>query len=263
MLFGLPGAFTGTCSTQHLPSFIRVADALRAKGVDEIVCVAVNDPHVMLAWGEATGATAAGIRMLADAARRSPRRSGSTFDNPAAGLFPRSKRYALLAEDGVVRVLNLETEPTAMRDQRRRDAARGRSELRPPRAQHREHRVGDDALGLGDAARRRPRAGAAAPRPSGSRRRRRAAARAAPGDRALGDAPVDQPGDEAERPGVGLVERGAGLGRDPGEEVGALDVLDQPGVHPVARSGGASRRATTSRSTASNGRSASSSSRAR
>ena len=76
VLFAVPGAFTGVCSTQHLPSFIRVADALRAKGVDAIACVAVNDPHVMLAWGESSGATTAGIRMLADAAASSPARSG-------------------------------------------------------------------------------------------------------------------------------------------------------------------------------------------
>jgi cytochrome c peroxidase len=109
VLFGLPGAFTGMCSTQHLPSFIRVADALRAKGVDEIVCVAVNDPHVMLAWGESSGAKAAGIRMLADAGADFTRALDLLFDNPARGLLSRSKRYALLAEDGVVRVLNLET----------------------------------------------------------------------------------------------------------------------------------------------------------
>ncbi len=83
VLFGLPGAFTGTCSTLHLPSFIRVADALRAKGVDEIVCVAVNDPHVMLAWGESSGAGAAGIRMLADADGAFTRAIGLTYDNPA------------------------------------------------------------------------------------------------------------------------------------------------------------------------------------
>ena len=107
-LFGLPGAFTGTCSTQHLPSFIRVADNLRAKGVDDIVCVAVNDPHVMLAWGEGAGATAAGIRMLSDAASEFTTALGLAYDNPAAGMFHRSRRYALLAEDGVVKVLNVE-----------------------------------------------------------------------------------------------------------------------------------------------------------
>ena len=113
VLFGLPGAFTGVCSTQHLPSFIRVADALRARGVDEIACVAVNDPHVMLAWGEASGALKAGIRMLADPTAAFARALDVTFDNPAGGLYSRSKRYSLLAEDGVVRLLNPETSRTS------------------------------------------------------------------------------------------------------------------------------------------------------
>lgn len=112
VLFGLPGAFTGVCSTQHVPSFIRVADALRAKGVDEIVCVAVNDPHVMLAWSEATGAGKAGIRMLADPASAFTQAVDLAFDYPEAGFYQRSKRYALMAEDGVVKVLHLETSRT-------------------------------------------------------------------------------------------------------------------------------------------------------
>ena len=112
VLFGLPGAFTGMCSSRHVPSFIRVADRLCAKGVDAIVCVSVNDPHVMLAWSQATGAGAAGIRMLADADGAFTRAMGLAFSNPAAGLLGRSRRYALLAEDGVVRVLNLEISRT-------------------------------------------------------------------------------------------------------------------------------------------------------
>jgi peroxiredoxin len=112
-LFGLPGAFTGLCSTQHLPSFIRVADALRAKGVDDIVCVAVNDPHVMQAWGESSGATAAGIRMLADPQGAFAAALGLQYDAPASGLYNRSRRYSALVEDGVVRRLNLETSRTS------------------------------------------------------------------------------------------------------------------------------------------------------
>jgi peroxiredoxin len=111
VLFGVPGAYTGTCSTIHVPSFIRVAEKLRAAGVEEIACVSVNDPHVMMAWGEATGALAAGIRMLADADGAFTKALGLDYSNPAAGMFGRSKRYSLHAEDGIVKVLNLETSP--------------------------------------------------------------------------------------------------------------------------------------------------------
>jgi cytochrome c peroxidase len=110
-LFAVPGAYTGTCSNRHVPSFIRVADALRAKGIDEIVCVAANDPHVMAAWGDVTGARAAGIRMLSDAGSEFTQALGMAFDIPGAGMFGRSKRYAMLVEDGVVRVLNVEASP--------------------------------------------------------------------------------------------------------------------------------------------------------
>ena len=110
-LFAVPGAFTPTCHAAHLPSFIRTSAALRAKGVDEIACVAVNDPFVLEAWGEATGALSAGIRMLGDPAAAFTRAIGLDYDAPARGLLTRSKRYAMLAEDGVVRVLNLEESP--------------------------------------------------------------------------------------------------------------------------------------------------------
>ena len=108
VIFGLPGAYTGTCSTAHVPSFMRTKDAFAAKGVDEVICVSVNDPFVMKAWGEATGATEAGITMLGDADASFTKAIGLEFDVPAIGLLARSKRYALLADDGVVTVLNLE-----------------------------------------------------------------------------------------------------------------------------------------------------------
>lgn len=108
VIFGLPGAYTGTCSTAHVPSFIRTAKKFAEKGVDEIICIAVNDPHVMKAWGEATGATAAGITMLGDADASLTKAIGMEFDAPQAGFFARSKRYSLLAEDGVVKVFHPE-----------------------------------------------------------------------------------------------------------------------------------------------------------
>ncbi len=111
VLFAVPGAFTPTCHSAHVPSFMRTKDAFAEKGVDEIVCVSVNDPFVMKAWGEATGAAAAGISMLADGTSAFTAAMGLSFDAPPVGLMARSKRYALLAEDGVVKVLHLEESP--------------------------------------------------------------------------------------------------------------------------------------------------------
>lgn len=111
VLFGLPGAYTGTCSTRHLPSFVGVAAQLRDKGIADIACIAVNDPHVMKAWGETAGAQAAGVRMLSDANSALTKALGLAFSHPASGMFDRSKRYAMLVDDGVVTVLNLEANP--------------------------------------------------------------------------------------------------------------------------------------------------------
>jgi peroxiredoxin len=111
VVFGLPGAYTGTCSTAHVPSFIRTKDQFAAKGVDEIICVSVNDPFVMKAWGEATGATAAGITMLGDADASFTKAIGLAFSAPPAGLVDRSRRYAMLVDQGVVTTLNIEDSP--------------------------------------------------------------------------------------------------------------------------------------------------------
>lgn len=110
-LFAVPGAFTRTCQTAHVPSYIAASDALKAKGVDEIVCVSVNDPFVMAAWGEATGATVAGLTFLADADGSFTRAMGLSFDAPPVGLIGRSKRYAMLIDDGVVSILQVEENP--------------------------------------------------------------------------------------------------------------------------------------------------------
>lgn len=110
VIFAVPGAFTAGCHKMHVPGFIRNADAIRAKGVDEIICVSVNDPFVMKAWSEVSGAGKAGITMLADADGAYAKALGLQLDVPAIGLIGRSQRYAMLVEDGVVTVFNLETE---------------------------------------------------------------------------------------------------------------------------------------------------------
>lgn len=111
VIFGVPGAYTGTCTTAHVPSFIRTKAEFDAKGVDEVICVSVNDPFVMKAWGEATGAAAAGITMLGDADAGLTKAMDLAFSAPAVGLIDRSRRYALYAEDGVVKVLHVEESP--------------------------------------------------------------------------------------------------------------------------------------------------------
>ena len=110
-IFAVPGAFTPTCHSAHVPSFIRTKDQFAEKGVDEIICVSVNDPFVMATWGQATGATDAGITMLADSDSTFTEALGMRFDAPPAGLIGRSLRYAMLVEDGVVQILNMETNP--------------------------------------------------------------------------------------------------------------------------------------------------------
>ena len=109
--FAVPGAYTPTCHSAHVPSFVRTKAQFDAKGVEEIICVSVNDPFVMQAWGEATGATAAGITMLGDADSSFTKALGMEFSAPPAGLTDRSKRYAMLVEDGKVTLLQEEESP--------------------------------------------------------------------------------------------------------------------------------------------------------
>ncbi|WP_342069071.1 peroxiredoxin [Yoonia algicola] len=111
VIFGLPGAYTGTCTTAHVPSFMVTYDAFMEKGVDEIICVSVNDPFVMKAWGDSTRAIETGITMLADAESTFTKAIGMNFSAGPVGFVDRSKRYAMLVEDGVVKILNEEEGP--------------------------------------------------------------------------------------------------------------------------------------------------------
>lgn len=111
VIFGVPGAYTRTCSAAHVPSFIRTKAGFDAKGVDEVMCVSVNDPFVMAAWAKDTGAAEAGLTFLGDAAAEFTKAIGLNWTGPASGFYDRARRYALYAEDGVVKVLNIEESP--------------------------------------------------------------------------------------------------------------------------------------------------------
>ena len=105
-LFAVPGAFTPTCSAKHLPGFVEKNDDLKAKGVDEIACVSVNDAFVMGAW--AKSADADNVTMLADGNGDFAEAVGLTMDGSKFGMGQRSQRYSMLVEDGVVTQLNVE-----------------------------------------------------------------------------------------------------------------------------------------------------------
>eukprot|EP00873_Tetraselmis_striata_P000473 jgi/Tetstr1/420737/TSEL_001073.t1 len=107
VLFAVPGAFTPTCSVKHLPGFIEKSDDLKSKGVDTVACVSVNDAFVMDAWGKSVGADGK-VLMLADGSAVFAKALGVELDLQDKGLGVRSRRYAMLLEDGVIKNLNLE-----------------------------------------------------------------------------------------------------------------------------------------------------------
>ena len=109
-LFAVPGAFTPTCSNLHMPSFLNNVGALKAKGVDTVAVVSVNDVFVMEAWKKANNAEGK-IEFLADGNAEFAKSIDMAFDGSAAGLGTRSKRYSMLVEDGVVKKLNIEEAP--------------------------------------------------------------------------------------------------------------------------------------------------------
>jgi len=106
-LFSVPGAFTPTCSAKHLPGYISNADAIRAAGVDEIVCVSVNDAFVMGAWGSSAGA-AGKVTMVADGNGDFVTALGLSMDGSKFGMGLRGQRFSMLVRDGIVEQLNIE-----------------------------------------------------------------------------------------------------------------------------------------------------------
>jgi len=107
VLFAVPGAFTPTCSNQHLPGFIDGADAIRAKGVDDVICMSVNDAFVMDAWGKQHGAGVK-VRMIADGNGDLAKALGLDFDGSGIGFGTRAQRFAAIVENGVVTHLAVE-----------------------------------------------------------------------------------------------------------------------------------------------------------
>ena len=110
VVFAVPGAFTPTCHKQHATSFLEHADAIRAKGVDEIACIAINDMFVLDAWSKALGAEGK-VTFLSDGNGTFSQAAGMTFDGSGYGLGTRSLRYAAVVEDGTVTALEVEESP--------------------------------------------------------------------------------------------------------------------------------------------------------
>jgi glutaredoxin/glutathione-dependent peroxiredoxin len=110
VLFAVPGAFTPTCHSKHLPGFIERAAEFKKHGIDSIVCVAVNDPFVLAAWEDKSGGKGK-VLFLSDGNAEFTKKIGMDFDGSGIGLGTRSKRYAALVEDGVVKMLNVEESP--------------------------------------------------------------------------------------------------------------------------------------------------------
>lgn len=111
-LFAVPGAYTPTCHKAHMPGFVERVAEIKAKGIDEVACTSVNDVFVMSAWGKDTGADGK-ITMLADGSADFAKALGLEIDLTKHGLGVRSKRYAMLVDNGVVKVLNVEDAPPA------------------------------------------------------------------------------------------------------------------------------------------------------
>ena len=105
-VFGLPGAFTRTCSAKHLPGFVDNADALKEKGIDDIVCISVNDPFVMAAWAKAQN-VGDKVLMVADGSVKFARAAGLDTDMSAKGFGVRCRRFSMIVEDGTVKSLNI------------------------------------------------------------------------------------------------------------------------------------------------------------
>lgn len=107
VIFGLPGAYTPTCSAKHLPGYVQQLGELKARGVDEVWCVSVNDGYVMAAWGKEQGAIGK-VRMLGDGNADFVRKLGLDKDSSKSGMGTRAQRFSLLVESGVVKRINVE-----------------------------------------------------------------------------------------------------------------------------------------------------------
>jgi peroxiredoxin len=110
VLFGVPGAYTGVCHKQHMPGYVQEYNAIKAKGVDTIACLAVNDPAVLTAWSKDSGADGK-IQMLSDWNAEYVKKLGLDFDGSKFGLGTRSRRFSAIVDNGVVKELNVEDVP--------------------------------------------------------------------------------------------------------------------------------------------------------